>query len=317
MRTLWSYKDDGYILINTVENQRKSIMDIIGIFLECVNRWADGEIDDRIEDAMDKFENWIDDLDQKELYILSKLLKNYNYHSRKDSFEIVTNLAEKTMEEFNINNDNTIISPVRKSDGKINSSYEYWLIHRNVSGLSKNIYYDSLDGILDEEWDNIENVVYIDDCSGTGHQFVKFLERQNKSFQGKRIIFIVIEIMEDAIQFIKNYSHKTGIQIQIRSKVVAGKAFKNSSDEEKNIFTAMSRKRKIRDNYIMGYKDAEALMTFYNNTPNDTLGIFWFPIDDKKPIFSREMDIQPGWKRSRDEKNTRRRERYESKFRGA
>lgn len=67
----------------------------------------------------------------------------------------------------------------------------------------------------------------------------------------------------------------------------------------------------------MGYKDAEALMTFYNNTPNDTLGIFWFPIDDKKPIFSREMDIQPGWKRSRDEKNTRRRERYESKFRGA
>ena len=35
----------------------------------------------------------------------------------------------------------------------------------------------------------------------------------------------------------------------------------------------------------MGYKDAEALMTFYNNTPNDTLGIFWFPIDEKNQYF--------------------------------
>ena len=42
-------------------------MDIIGIFLECVNRWADGRIDDRIEDAMDKVENGIDDIDQMEL----------------------------------------------------------------------------------------------------------------------------------------------------------------------------------------------------------------------------------------------------------
>ena len=54
-------------------------------------------------------------------------------------------------------------------------------------------------------------------------------------------------------------------------------------------------------------------MAFYNNTPNDTLGLFWFMSKKNKPIFPRELEEKPGWKLSNEKKKRRSREQYESK----
>lgn len=289
-------------------------MDITDIFIECIDKWADEEIDERISYAMNNFEKWIEDLDKEELNILSETLKEFNYYSKASSLNIISDLAQKSIEEFDINNDNSVISLVRKADGKMNSSYEYWFIHRNVSGLSKNIYYDTVEDIKQEEWENIKNIVYIDDCSGTGKQFVDFLKRQNKTFAGKTIIFIVVEILEEAKKYIENYASETGIDIHVRAENISKKALKDRSGIDKDVFIGMCQKRKIINSYILGYKEAEALMAFYNNTPNDTLGIFWFPNNEKAPIFPRELDEKPGWKVCRKEKENRRKEQYESKI---
>lgn len=127
------------------------------------------------------------------------------------------------------------------------------------------------------------------------------------------MILIAVELVENAKIYIDDYSKQTGIDINVISYSVKEKAFNNTSAIKKNKFVSMSQKKKIDKNYVLGFQDAEALMAFYNNSPNDTLGLFWFPFGENTPIFPRELDEEPGWKRSHKEKKERRRCQYEAK----
>ncbi len=291
------------------------LLDIYNVFEECINKWAEKGFDNRIEEAFDKFEGWIQNYDEEEKQIISELIEKFDYYSENNIVEIIKELCDLAIKELGISNDNSVVSVIRKPNGILNSSYEYWMLHQFYSGLSKKIYYDSLDNIADEIWGNISNIVFIDDCSGTGEQFVKFLKRQNKDFSGKRIYFFVIEIMEEAQNVIEKYAHEENIEIVIIPHKVKEKALKNSDDIVKNKFTDMSRKQKIPDVSILGFKEAEALMAFHNNTPNDTLGIFWYSTDKNDPIFIREKAEEPGWKKIKNDKKERSRQRYETKVR--
>lgn len=164
---------------------------------------------------MDRFNDWIKNFDEEEKDILCKILEKFNYYSLGNINKLIKHLSNESQEVFGVSNADSVISIVRKADGKLNSSHEYCQIHRLVSGLSKKIYYDSLDNINEDDWENIKNVVFVDDCSGTGNQFVEFLKRQKKSMTGKRVILIAIEIMEDAKVYIDNYAKKHGIDIHI------------------------------------------------------------------------------------------------------
>lgn len=288
-------------------------MNVDEIFMECVDKWATTELDDRISQAIDKLNDWIKNFNDEEKSVLCNLLKKFSYYTYNNICSIIKELSDETKEKFTVCNDNSVISVIRKKDGKLGSSSEYMLLHRLVSGLSKNIYYDSLDGIKENEWLNIKNVIFVDDCSGTGKTFVEFLKVQKKTFSNKRIILIVIEMMEESQNYIKNYAVKSGISIEIIAHDVKGKAFENEKDPERDVFIELSKKQRIVGSYIRGYKETEAIMAFYNNTPNNTLGLFWFPTERNIPIFPRELDERPGWKQISNGKQGRTRQQYEAK----
>lgn len=288
-------------------------MDVNEVFITCADKWAKDGVDDRISDAIDKFEEWANNFDKNEREILAKILQKFEYYSRNFITRIVEELSLESIKKYGISEADSVISVVRKVDGKYNSSYDYWLLHRIVSGLSKEIYYDSVDSIDDMDWDNIKKVVYVDDCSGSGKQFVKFIQRQRKSFFDKQIVLIVIEAAQNAKSYIKNELKKDGINVEILAYSTKEKALKNILEKEKETFYSMSQKQGIIKKYILGYDEAEALMAFYNNTPNDTLGLFWFPSEKKSPIFPRNLEKKPGWKLNKEEKVKRRRQQYEAK----
>lgn len=290
-------------------------MDIYKIFKESIDKWSEKECDSRIEEAFDNFEDWIKNYDEEEKQILSELLRRFNYYSMINVVDIVKEFCNSTIKKFGISNQNSVVSIVRKADGTYNSSYDYWMHHQSLSGLSKKIYYDSLDNIDDESWENISNIVFIDDCSGTGRQFIKFLKHQKKDFSGKKIYFYVIVIMKEALDFINDYGCKKGIDIQIIYHTLEEKVLKTMEDNVKTKFLDMSIKQEIPYEYITGFKNAEALMAFYNNTPNDTLGLFWFSSSKNTPIFIREEVEEPGWKKIKKNKKERSRQRYETKVR--
>lgn len=288
------------------------LMDVNEVFITRADVWAKDGIDDRINNAFDKFEEWIDKFEKDEKELLAKLLQKFNYYTKSNIEDIIRDLSAESIKKYGISNIDSVISVVRKEDGKYNSSYEYWILHRVVSGLSKEIYYDTIDDIDESEWNNIKKVVYVDDCSGTGTQFVKFMKRQRKSFLNKQVILIVIEAVEEAKLYIKNELAKKGINIEIIAYATKEKALKNMLGNEKRTFYDMSEKQRVSKDYIWGFDNAEALMSFYNNTPNDTLGLFWYPSEENKPIFPRNLEEKPGWK-MKNSKQKRRRQQYEAK----
>ena len=288
-------------------------MDVNEAFVSCADKWASEEFDDRIDGAIDTFEEWISKFDEREKELLAKMLLKFDYYSKGGISKIIRSLCTESVKKYGISNANSIISVVRKKDGKHNSSYDYWMLHRWVSGLSNEIYYDSVDDINEEYWGNIRKVVYIDDCSGTGKQFVTFMKRQRKSYLDKEVILLVIEAVEEAKLYIKSELEKEGINIKIMAYTTKEKALKSLLEEEKKMFLDMSQKRGISSKYILGFEEAEALMAFYNNTPNDTLGLFWFTSKENNPIFPRKLEEKPQWKFDREEKIKRRRQQYEAK----
>lgn len=288
-------------------------MDINDTFIACAYKWAKDEWDDRINFALDNFDIWTSNYDKEEKELLVKLLHNFDYYSHSSIIEIMKKLNLKIMEEYRVSSADSVISVVRKADGKLNSSYEYWLLHNEISDFGKGMYCDSIDEIAENYWVNIHKVVYVDDCCGTGEQFVEFIKRQKKSFKNKQIILVVIEAVEDAKLYIKSELEKQGLNVEIVVYNKKEKALKNMKEQEVMLFNKMSQKQEISKNYVLGYKNAEALMAFYNNTPNDTLGLFWFMSKKNKPIFPRELEERPGWKVINAEKRKRSREQYESK----
>lgn len=288
-------------------------MDISDAFIACAEKWAKDGLDDRISFALDTFDEWASHYEKDEKELLIKLLQNFDYYSHNSILEIMKVLNQKLVQDYGISDADSVISVVRKEDGKLNSSYEYWLMHCMVSGFGKEMYCDSINDIDEKYWDNISKVVYVDDCIGTGEQFTKFIKRQKKSFRNKQIILVVIEVVEDAKAYIKNELAKQGLNVEIVAYNTKEKALKKMLETEKSVFYEMSQKQEILKKYVLGFEKAEALMAFYNNTPNDTLGMFWFTSKKNKPIFPRKLDEKPGWKLSNAEKKKRRREQYESK----
>lgn len=287
-------------------------MDVNEVFINCADLWAKDGVDGRLNNALDKFEEWINNFEEDEKELLAKLLQKFNYYSKNYIEEIIGKLNTESIKRCGISNADSVISVVRKVDGLYNSSYEYWILHLVVSGLSKEIYYDAVDDIDEAEWNKIKKVVYVDDCSGTGKQFVKFMQRQKKSFLNKQVVLIVIEAVVEAKKYIKNELAKEGINVEIIAYATKEKALKNMLENEKRTFYDMSQRQRINKDYIFGFGNAEALMSFYNNTPNDTLGLFWYPSEENIPIFPRNLEEKPEWKLKKSKKK-RRRQQYEAK----
>lgn len=286
-------------------------------FLDQLEKWSEKGIDDRITYAYDIYNEWNDGFENDEKIILSELIKKFHYYSRDKVNEIIQDIDVSIIKKYKLTKNNTIISVIRKEWGLKSSSADYWNQYSYVSGLGNKVFFDSLDELDDDDWKHIENVIFIDDCSGTGKTIKKFIIReQNKlqkrglSLKDKNIVIIVMEIMEDAVTYINDFANKKGFKIEIEKYLVSEKAFKSNSSLKAD-YEKLAKKKKI--NSVLGFDKTESLMAFHNNSPNNTLGIFWENNDEYKAIFPRNDDDEPDWLKNKKEKKRRERERLESK----
>jgi hypothetical protein len=73
----------------------------------------------------------------------------------------------------------------------------------------------------------------------------------------------------------------------------------------------------IPEKEIFGFEMSESLMAFYNNTPNNTLGIFRYDTEKYKSIFPRKNDKRPLWQRMKEEKEIRKKQNYNAVVRSS
>lgn len=278
--------------------------DILDTFESCKSRW---NIESDENTSFMNYPNWIKEMSEPLADIVSSLMPRFEYYSHKIVNQTMVELHGELKKGENIGNENTIYCVLEDKDGRLNSGYEYLIEYRNLNKLSKYLVYPQLSRVSCEVLLSIQNIVYVDDFCGTGNTFINYLEKEKKRIEGKHVYYLVIHIMQQAIERIDKYSKEANLDIHILYNKCADKVFKNTGDfgEKKSEFRKLSMEYGISSRNVLGYNNTEALTAFYNNTPNNTLGIFWQDTYTRKALFPRENDERPQWMKMKNRKKER------------
>lgn len=289
------------------------------IIAHCELRWG---TDDNLLDFENKVLNWVNQAEEKEKVILLTLLKNFEYYTIQkvnkvfgELHAIFSEMNSDILHTYQNNAySNTLFFPVYKKDGTRTSSFDMHGCYRYTNQLSKHCFKTELSVVLEDEtfpFEQIDNIVFIDDMIGTGSTMVKFSKAMMEQYglHSKRFFLIVLEACSHGVDIIEKYKEESGINLTLIYSKLHKKAF-----SEDHIFLAeeleVSRsiiyelELKINSNStrnVLGYEGSEALMSFYHNIPNNTLSSFWQENESIgwRPLFPRARHDNPFSKRKK------------------
>lgn len=272
--------------------------DATTVINDCIERWG-GE-DERTKTFSELYREWLDNIEEENKQFIIDLLHMFCYYPHSKTNFWLKELHNRLITEHKITDDNTIYSSIESKSGICNSSDEYANDYKLYNNISKYIFYDDIHKINSRQWAVIENVVFIDDCSGSGKTFTDYLKLNLNLLQSKNIYLIAIHVMSDAINHINDFAKESNITIEVINAVTQDKAFNHNfesydNQKVKELFINASKKLGIPGNHILGFDKCESLLAFYNNTPNNTLGLFWYDTKYNKSIFPRKNDKRPSW----------------------
>lgn len=266
---------------------------IPSIAQHCRSRW--GKEDELTNQLDEKLKEFIMQVDAKPEVkdILLELLKHYNYYSRENVNTILREFYDIIINEFKIPKSRAIYSRI-ETDSKINSSNnlleEYKTINNIGSSLSRDI--EKLDI---EEINVIDCIIFIDDIIGSGDTITKFLEKHKEKLKNVICLIFCIECMEEGRIKVEQFFQTENIDGYLISKNEAKKAFENNyifedGKSKRIILHDFEYKLSNGGKYVLGYGNSEALVSFYRNTPNNTISSYWNKYRNWNPLFMRDFD---------------------------
>lgn len=285
---------------------------------KCLAKWDDdGELDERLSFFAEKFDEWKKQIPDQYIEVLLTLLKELKYYTHKDANRILVSLHKQLLSNSNMTIDNTVFAYIKSKDGISNSSNDYWTEYKLLNNLNRNICYENLSAIKESGWEYIENIVFIDDFSGSGKSIKDEITKYTDRLKGKNVYVIIVCAMEMAVNNLKEFGEAHDINIKVIYSQIFKKAFEQDyfadNSEAKDKYVSFAKSKKL--GWILGYKETEALVSFYNNTPNNTLGFICYKSDVYYPLFPRIDDPKPIWQtRSVDSLKRRSKERKNANY---
>ena len=255
------------------------------------HRWGN---DTFCKDFSKQLEDWLQQFSDEEKPLMLILLKNFYYYTTERIDAKVKELNKQFKINYSEDYEKTVFSGIEKDFGVGFSNLicnSFW---------AKNGLYDRFESNLVEllRCEQVPNVIsIIDDYSGTGGTFIKYLcklKNINPQIKCSRIYFLVLHISEDALINIKSFSKEEGLQVNCIYLHKSNRAFEqgyifseiDAKLEEKK-YLNICENHKIDLSKAFGYREIAALVSFEYNTPNNTLGIFWNELDDFFSLFHR------------------------------
>lgn len=243
----------------------------------CIERWTG------IEDGFKiKFENWLKNIPEEYLDIILNLLRNFDYYSQEKIIGYFEELHETLLSFDDFNLENTMFTFIHNTKKMSNSSNEYWSHYILKNNLIQFAYVDLIHPTLS----TMENIVVIDDFSGTAKTFIDWLTPNIEKIADKKIFFLTIHLMEEAKNAIEIFSKDNNIVIYPLYIRLKKHAFISAPQDIKSSFLELSSQLDIK--IKLGFGNSESLVSFYKNTPNNTLGIFWEENAKNSAIFPRK-----------------------------
>ncbi len=275
------------------------------------NRLEKWGTDERTRHLLKKTEDWLAPINNdlhKNIFIT--LLKNFNYYSRESIYNIFVNIHNTQVRSFDPNCERTLFFPLISPEGRLNHSYDMLSCYQIANSLNKICFPTEMD-LVEKLYplDIIDNIVLIDDMTGTGNTIKNSIEfminKFENIFRDKKIHLILLEGSEEGINKIKELEKEYDCEISIICNNLYQKAFLKEHifdsvecEDAKAIVQQYEKEiTNNNDRFVLGYNQSEALMAFYYNTPNNTLSSFWFSNERKNwsPLFPRNNTFGPSW----------------------
>ena len=190
-----------------------------------------------------------------------------------------------------------------------------------LSEIDQDLEAEMYEKIIDFFWENgycqyeISNFARIDDEDKDVeiNEIKKFKERYN----GKKIFYIVIVTAKKGLEKINIYSKDNNLLINLLPKFTQEKIFEqnlfDNNESAKQLLIRLSEEFKIPKFERLGYDKSESLVAFYNNTPNNTIGLMRYDTDIYKSLFPRKNDKKPLWKTMKKDEKERKMTNYNNK----
>lgn len=279
----------------------------------CLERWL--KTDERTEYFCDMYSDWIKQIPDSTNSTVIYFLNKFCYYPHEVVNGCLADLHCEFMKICDATNENTIYTIIPSKSGIFNSSTDYLLDYKYTNKLNKFNCFDNISKIKEEQWPFISNIVFIDDCAGSGKTFKDYIKTQLDQLTGKKLYYIAIHVMEKANDRIEKFASENNISIDIVCHKIQGKAFSDptftNAPNKKVMFVETSKAFGINESDILGFRKTESLCAFYNNTPNNTLGLFRVNTDVYQSPFPRIDDEKPTWQKFSDEKRKRKEQNNE------
>ncbi|WP_157456207.1 hypothetical protein [Carnobacterium maltaromaticum] len=207
-------------------------------------------------------------------------ISNYKYYSR----ETVEHIFQKFHHDFLsqvVNMQKTIFCNISNVEAltKYNSSNFFLSKYLEVNSLDNSkgfdIYQELLTKPKSKRIKKVETIVFIDDFSGSGNTIITYFQKLLPLLKDKKIVIYCIHIMEEAEQNILRFAEEniSSNKIYLKYSCKSTKILKGSPELREVIRNF--EKEDVKSSFPLGYDESEALVTFYRNSPNNTISSYW------------------------------------------
>lgn len=271
------------------------------VYFRCLERWNAN--DEKTAYFEQHYDEWFSQLPEEIHEVVLQLLEMFMYYSQERINQYLRELHPKLEEK--IESEATLYTPLLSEKGIVNSSVDYLCTYRQMHGISKyrvTLDIDTYIANSPEKIENVQNIVIVDDYCGSGKSLKTFIEGHNGSLKGKRIYYLVTYFMLEAQQLINEISEQYEISIEViyinsGKRAFDDERFSEHSSELRRALKGCSKRLNIARQYPLGKYNTESVVSFYNDTPNNTIGIFWCDTNIYFSIFPREFENTEGHKR--------------------
>lgn len=286
-----------------VESQKSTILN------DCIKRWQ--PVDAICKKAIEAYPTWIKQMSENLREIVEIQMSFFDYYSHAYVNSFLADLHERLQSIEGVGFSNTIYTVLSSRNGHLNSGSYYLIEYKEINKISKYVVFPSFEQAFDK-LQYVDNIVLVDDFCGSGKTFIDFVKERIELLKNKSIYYLVIHAMSRALIEIEEFAIQNSLKIKVLHCNCTDKAFLRNDElkNRKEEYTKESKKLGIPENYILGYKDSESLTAFYNDTPNNTLGIYWSKGNGFTPLFPRKDDKRPNWKSMKSDKKKRQENNY-------
>lgn len=194
--------------------------------------------------------------------------------------------------------DGTVYTHLPSKKGIENSSIDCLYEYKRMHGIEKFKVAIDFKNYMDKRGKQIDNIVIVDDFCGSGRSLETFIKNYSEQLSGKTIYYLVTYTMDEATQRASAIAVEYGVTLRMLYINHGGRALDiEGSEEARQLVKDFSKSVGIAKDWRLGAYDTEALVAFYDNTPNNTIGLFHCDTENYFSLFPRKKEKDGGTKR--------------------